>query len=238
MSPKNHDAEDDPSASGRAAIAVDLVVFAIIDSELKVLLNQRERQPFKGTWSLPGGFVRIADGPGQGESLNDSARRHLAEQTGLPEGHGHLQQLSTFGRAGRDPRTRVIAVSWCALLPPEASTAVQPGGLQWFSVADDTPWMRLAFDHAEIMASGVERIQADLDRNTTAFELVPSTFTVGELRSVYEAIQGRAHDPRNFRRRFQRLTQEGIVEQAPGKRHLGKSRPAMVWRLVRGQPAG
>ena len=91
--------------------------------------------------------------------------------------------------------------------------------------------MRLAFDHADILQAAIDRMRTDIEHTDLAFALVPSTFTVGELRDVYEAVKGSKHDARNFRRRFQRLIAGELVEEAPGRRHLGRARPAKVWRF-------
>src|SRR5262249_58851714 len=74
---------------------------------LKVLLIQRELEPFRGGWALPGGFVRMD------ENLEDAARRELLEETGLER--GFLEQLFTFGDVDRDPRGRVVSVAYYAL---------------------------------------------------------------------------------------------------------------------------
>src|SRR5262245_12636647 len=92
----------------RAALTVDCVVFGFDDGELKVLLIQRGLEPFKGKWALPGGFVRV------GETLDDAARRELAEEAGLRD--VFLEQLYTFGEVKRDPRERVVSVAYYALV--------------------------------------------------------------------------------------------------------------------------
>ena len=91
--------------------------------------------------------------------------------------------------------------------------------------------MRLSFDHAEILDAAIQRVREKMDHSSIAFGLVPDTFTVGELRDAHEAIQSRRYDARNFRRKFQRMLEEGVVMEAPGKRHRGKARPAKVWKL-------
>ena len=73
----------------RAALTVDCVVFGFNEGELKVLLIERALEPFKGKWALPGGFVRVD------ETLEDAARRELAEEAGLRS--VFLEQLYTFG---------------------------------------------------------------------------------------------------------------------------------------------
>ncbi len=86
----------------RPAVTADCVVFTLDDEDLKVLLIQRGQEPFKGQWALPGGFAEV------GESLEDTARRELHEETGLK--NVFLEQLYTFSTPGRDPREHVILV--------------------------------------------------------------------------------------------------------------------------------
>jgi 8-oxo-dGTP diphosphatase len=207
----------------------------VVQSELKVLLTKREHQPFKGTWSLPGDFVKSATNRRQGEDLISTAKRTLKDHFGSESEHCFLEQLHTFGRAGRDPRMRVISVAWCAVVPPDwavVNASTQDHHARWFSADEEVPWIRLAFDHAEILQMGIERVRDKLDQSTIAFRLLPTHFTVSELREIYEVIKGKRYDPRNFRRRFQRMLSGGIVEETPEKRLTGPSRPARTWRWI------
>ena len=92
----------------RAALTVDCVVFGYDEGELKVLLIERGLEPFTGRWALPGGFVRVD------ETLEQAARRELAEETGLKD--VFLEQLYTFGDVDRDPRERVVSEAYYALV--------------------------------------------------------------------------------------------------------------------------
>lgn len=220
----------------RPSVAVDIVIFTIVDADLKVLLIEREEHPFRGAWALPGGFVRVEEGESQGEDVEAAALRRLAEETHLDPGSIYLEQLYTFGKAGRDPRTRVISVAYYALVRPDLAPFVAAG-----EQASDAAWHSvnaldldsLAFDHGEIVHTALERIRGKVDYTDIAFELVPQTFSIPELRSVYEVIKGQTYDPGNFRRRFHRMQTDGIIEKAPGKR-ITASKPASVFRFVRG----
>ena len=219
----------------RPSVTVDLVIFTVLDTDLKVLLIQRAEHPEKGKWALPGGFLRVREGEdNQGEDLEAAAHRELAEETGLPIGSAYLEQLYTFGRAGRDPRTRVISGSWYALIRPDLAPVVTAGSdasaVSWFSLEELPP--NLAFDHGEILGVGVERIRGKIDYAPIAFDLVPPAFTIAELRAVYEAVKGEPCDAGNFRRRFLRMQSDGLVEKAPGKR-LGSRKPSAVFRFLR-----
>jgi 8-oxo-dGTP diphosphatase len=90
--------------------------------------------------------------------------------------------------------------------------------------------MRLSFDHAEILHTAVERVREKADTSDITFKLVDDAFTVAELHDAHEAIKARRYDSRNFRRRFKRMVEDGVVVEAPGKRHRGRARPAKVWR--------
>lgn len=233
----------------KPSVTTDLVIFTILDNDLKVLLIKRGGHPYKGSWALPGGFLDVGEGEGekQGEDLDTCAHRELAEETGLPEGACFLEQLYTFGNAGRDPRTRVVTVAYYALVSPDKAKVVQAGDdateAEWVSVAgsllemtDPSKRMRLlAFDHTFILEKALERIRGKIDYAPIAFELVPETFTVAELRRVYEVVKGQTYDPANFTKRFRRMVSDGIILPAEGKRQARSGgRPAKVYLFNRG----
>lgn len=176
-------AEDFP----RPAVAVDMVVFTVDRGELRVLCIERGEAPFKGAWALPGGFVRV--GPSardQGEDLDAAARRELLEETGLEPAQVYLAQLGAFGTSGRDPRMRVIAIAYYALVRPDLVPLVRAGGdaagVRWWS-ATNLP--ELAFDHRAIIERAREALVLGLDRSAMPFALVPATFTIPELRGTW-----------------------------------------------------
>jgi 8-oxo-dGTP diphosphatase len=203
----------------RPAITVDIVIFTIRDGCLQVLLIQRGEEPFKGSWALPGGFVRIH------ESLEEAAARELEEETGINQ--AYLEQLYTYGRPQRDPRDRVITVAYFALIP--ADKPINTAGSRevaqaaWFSV-DVLP--ELAFDHAEIACYALRRLRYKLEYSAVGFELLPEQFSLSELQTAYEIILGENLDKRNFRRR---ILDAGIIEATPEMRS-GEGRPARLYR--------
>jgi 8-oxo-dGTP diphosphatase len=224
-----------PDAYARPSVTVDVVILTIVDAELRVLLVRRDQPPFRRAWALPGGFVRVGDGRrDQGEDLDDAARRELAEEAGLDAAPLYLEQLGAFGRPRRDPRMRVITVAYYALVPPDLVPLVRAGGdagdVRWFA-ARGGGRPRLAFDHDAILLRALERIVERIDVSELMFHLVPRTFTIPELRAVREIVTARKQDPGNFRRRVQRMIEDGVIERAPGRRITG-SKPATVYRFV------
>jgi 8-oxo-dGTP diphosphatase len=202
------------------AVTTDVVVFTIRDGRLSILLVQRANPPYQREWALPGGFLDID------EDLDACAARELEEETGISG--VYLEQLYTFGATHRDPRERVISVTYYALVPLDALATPRAA-----SDAADVGWHafealpRLAFDHAEIVEVAHRRLVAKLDYSTIAFQFMPETFTLTELQCVYESLLNQKLDKRNFRKRILSLD---LVEETGRQRRTGNHRPAREYR--------
>ncbi len=175
----------------------------------------RDHEPFLGAWSLPGGAV------GRTEDLKEAARRVLSESIG-PHQPRHLEQLASFGAPERDPRGRVVSVSYLALLPEPVNP--EPEALWWPVAAPPC----LAFDHSRILESAMGRLRGKLSYSNVAYGLLPYEFTLTDLQSVYEAVLGRGLDKRNFRKK---VLSVGMLEEAEGQRR-GSHRPAQLYRFA------
>jgi 8-oxo-dGTP diphosphatase len=177
----------------RPAVTVDCVVFGLDEDDLKILLIQRERPPFRHSWALPGGFVLMD------ETLEDAALRELREETAISK--VYLEQLYTFGEVERDPRGRVITVAYYALAKlseHKVAAATDAENVAWFPL-DDTP--SLAFDHEKIIDIALDRLRGKVRYAPVGFELLPKRFTLTQLQRMYEIILERPLDKRNFRKK-------------------------------------
>lgn len=186
----------------RPALTVDCVVFGLDEQDLKVLLIQRDLEPFAGQWALPGGFAAV------GEALEDAARRELMEETGLR--NIFLEQLYTFSDPERDPREHVVTVAYYALVnlsEHKVQAATDARNAAWFAV-DDIP--KLAFDHAAILKVAYDRLKGKIRYQPVGFELLPGKFTLRQLQGLYEKILDRELDKRNFRKKILNM---GIIEE-------------------------
>ena len=209
----------DVSQYERPSVTVDVIVFTLRRGRLQVLLVQRKHWPAAGTWAIPGGFVHMQ------ESLEDAARRELAEETGVDDPDVYLEQLYTFGDPGRDPRTRVITVAYFALVSSDRlrlRAGSDAAAAEWFP-AYDLP--SLAFDHADILAYALRRLRYKLEYKAVAFQLLPETFTLTELQEAYQHILNEQLDKRNFRRK---VLAAGILDETPHVRG-GVHRPAKLY---------
>jgi len=205
----------------RAALTVDCVVFGFDEGELKVLLIERGLEPFKGKWALPGGFVRV------NETLDDAARRELEEEAGLRD--VFLEQLCTFGAVDRDPRERVVSVAYYALVKlaaHETKAATDAADARWFPVSK-VP--KLAFDHADILTTGLARLKSKVRYEPIGFELLPPKFTLSQLQHLYEAVLENNLDKRNFRKK---VLSFGLLVPLRETQMTGRHRLAQLFRLA------
>ncbi|WP_328332543.1 NUDIX hydrolase [Kribbella sp. NBC_00382] len=206
-------------------VAADLVILTVREGSLQVLLIRRGIAPYRGRWALPGGFVRPK------EDLEEAARRELQEETGLLSDRIHLEQVATYGEPGRDPRGRVISVTYLALVPdlPSPVAGTDAASAEWVAVdevlADQS---RLAFDHHRILTDAVERARAKLEYSPLAAAFCPDEFTISELRGIYEAVWGVQLDPRNFHRKATKT--DGFVIPLGATTTRDGGRPAQLFR--------
>ena len=170
--------------------AVIAVVLQVRDCKLQVLLWERALDPFRGSWSLPGGTLA------EGETLEQSIRRHLETKVDVRE-LSHLEQLETLSGPGRHPERWELATAYLGLVPGDVDPGV-PDDTRWFPV-DELP-QQLAFDHGPIVLAGRERLRAKLSYTNAGFALAPAEFTISELRDLYRAALGHDVSATNLQR--------------------------------------
>lgn len=214
----------DPSAYPRVAVTVDLVVLTIRDERLSAVVVRRGQPPYKGRLALPGGFVQPTEG------LATAAARELSEEAGLAVGRVHLEQLASYGDPRRDPRMRVITIAYLALAPdlPTPTGGSDAASAEWRDVGELLTYpQRLAFDHHEILTDGVERARAKLEYTPLATAFCAPTFTVAELRRVYEIVWDTTLDPRNFHRKVTKTP--GFINPTGRTTTRDGGRPAQLY---------
>ncbi|WP_326645582.1 NUDIX hydrolase [Streptosporangium sp. NBC_01755] len=216
----------DPRVYPAVAVTVDVVALTIRGGGLRVLLIRRGEQPHAGRWALPGGFIR------PDEDLPQAAARELAEETGL-SGLGdrvHIEQLASYGTPDRDPRMRVVSISYLAFAPdlPDPRAGTDAADAAWQPV-DKLP--ELAFDHDRILAHGLERARGKLEYTPLATAFAGEKFTISELRGVYETVWGVPLHAGNFHRKI--LSVPGFVESTGETTESGGARGGPRAKLYR-----
>jgi 8-oxo-dGTP diphosphatase len=228
----------DADAFPRPSVTVDVAALTAHDGHLWALMIKRRHHPFRDTWALPGGFVRID------ESLDQAAERELAEETGLD--NVYLEQLYSFGDPQRDPRTRVITVAyyalvdWQRLLPlrSEDQPTLFKVEVEWSGetggpvnlLDGEGRRVELAFDHTDILGMAVKRIRGKLDYVPIGFQLLPTRFTLRQLQDIHETILDQPLNKDSFRRR---MLASGLLEATGEREDEVDHRPAELYRFAR-----
>ena len=202
-------------------VALDCIIFGFDGEELRLLIHKRKFEPFKGHWSLFGGFMK------EEESLDDAANRILYELTGLR--HIYMEELRTFGNIARDPAGRVISVAYYALIPAHrySEDYSKPYSAAWFNLRELPP---LIMDHDEMVRQGLDQLRREASSRPLGFELLPVEFTLPQLQALYEAIFQSSLDKRNFRKKILSMD---ILVKLDEKDKSGSRKGAYLYRFDR-----
>lgn len=174
-------------------VAVDCVILGYQEEEIKLLLYPRSFEPYKGKWSLLGGFVQ------EHESADEAAARILEQTTGLKQ--IYQEQVAAFTDPERDPEARVISLAYFALIRIDLhdEERVKENGAYWVPIRK---LPQLIFDHQQMYEKALVKLQQKTDYSLVGLELLPERFTLIQLRKLYEAIFQREFDPGNFRKKI------------------------------------
>lgn len=201
-------------------LTVDAVVFQISNNALEVLLINRQNEPFKGEWALPGGYNA------EGEKTLDALGRIVLQKTSvdIEKDLQYIEQLYTFDTVDRDPRGHAVSVTYMGcgrdieLREPASHVAFMPV----------TTLPTLAYDHANIIRYAHERLIAKLTYTNAVSAFLPSSFTLSQLQTAYEAIFGHEFDKRNFRKKFLSLN---LIHETNEVWREGAHRPAKLYNF-------
>src|SRR3989338_3386934 len=207
------------------SVTTDIVIFTIADEQLKVLLIKRANEPFKNQWALPGGFLFEKEDP------DKAAIRTLWTKAGIKD--VYLEQLYTFGGSGRDPRGKIITISYFALSPQDKIKIVVSDKIQTPTFRSVKKLPDIAFDHNRIITYALQRLQSKLEYTNAVYSLLPHYFTFNQLQRTYEIILNKKLDKRNFRKKFMLL---GLIK--PTKKILKgeRQRPAKLYAFKSRKP--
>jgi 8-oxo-dGTP diphosphatase len=219
----------DPSRFPPFGVTVDVVILTMAEGTLHALLVRRGEAPFQGMWAIPGGFKRPT------ETLDEAAKRELAEETGI-DAASLPTQFGAYGDPGRDPRMNVVTIAYLAVLRDVGAivAGTDAADAALVPVSDVlNEKIDLAFDHLRIVRDAVERVRVELEVTGIATAFVGATFTLAELRAVYEALWGVQLDAANFRRSI--VADDGWVIPTGRRARPGPAggRPAELYRAGR-----
>jgi len=199
-------------------VAVDCIIFGFDQKRIQILLHKRKFEPYKGGWSLFGGFLD------EYEDIDKAAERILNSLTGFSD--IYLEQLYVYGNVERD-KERVISVAYFALINTEQYSSMAGGEYDavWFPL-EELP--ELVLDHKIMVEKALRRLKRKALSEPIGFELLPEKFTLPRLQRLYETIYGEGFDKRNFRKK---LLSMGILEKLVEKDKSESKKGAYLFRF-------
>ena len=226
-------------------VTIDVLPLSVHEKALYILLSERKTPPYRGMWALPGRFISM------NESAEPAAERMMHEL--LPSAEGYLEQLYTFTELNRDPRGRVISLSYLDVLPwktVQDSVLRGDSSLVCFAASLNEKGLRLkgadgtllsgndlAFDHGRIIETGIRRLRGKIDYTEIGFRFLAdmNAFSLSELQDVFEAVLGEKVDSSNFRRTIiNRYEKTGQLRQTELSARRGPGRPAVLYSMAKG----
>ncbi|MFC6860252.1 NUDIX hydrolase [Zunongwangia atlantica] len=200
-------------------VATDCIIFGFDAGKLKLLVFKRRVEPFLGTWSLIGSFVRME------EDVSVAAKRVLTEITGLD--NVFMEQLKAYGLADRDPGYRCVSIAQFALIRIDDydKELTEKHGAHWFEL-EELP--ELVLDHSQMVEDAMARLKRKARYQPIGFELLPEKFTIPQLQSLYEAIYQKKLDDRNFRKKLMSL---GLLIKLNEKDKSSSRRGAFLYKF-------
>jgi 8-oxo-dGTP diphosphatase len=206
---------------------VELVVQSLIDERLSTLLIQRQEEPHKGSWALPGGVLRVD----LDTDLAAAAHRVAKERLGVAP--ANLAPLASVGAKGRDPRGANawgLSLVFRSFISDGTSNFIagkRVAGLAWFAADDPQPVM--AFDHGHLVLQAAQTTRHEVENLHFPTDFAPEQFTLGELQRLSECALGRKIDKASFRRK---LRERNLVKPIEGAQQRGLAhRPAAIYCL-------
>jgi 8-oxo-dGTP diphosphatase len=203
-------------------VTADCVIFGFDGKSLRILLIERGVEPFKGSWALPGGFVRID------ETVEEAAIRELQEETNVKG--VYMSQLAVFSKVDRDPRERVITVAFFALVKPSDHDVIggdDAASARWFGI-DDYP--SLVFDHEQIVRAAFSQLQRNFRAGNVGLELFEDKFSMSQLYTLHSLVTQKEIDRRNF---YKKMTSNEYIEPTREKMSETPHKPSQLFALDR-----
>lgn len=212
-----------------AGISIDCVIFGYHEGNLKILALEYKKT---GLFALPGGFIK------KNQSLNGAAEHVLFKRTGLS--NIYLIQFHTFGSLERsDPGPmkelmknnnlklpsdhwlfqRFISVGYYSLVDYKKAEPVPDmfsDSCKWYDV-HELP--ELILDHQHIFNKAFEQLRENIDHKAVGLNLLDKTFTMAELKTLYETILDKKLHRTGFHRK---MMNSGRLKRL-GKKKTGKA---------------
>lgn len=192
-------------------------IFTVEKGVLKILLERKKEEPYKGYWILP---QELLKGNITLEENVENTLKRVINTSKI-----YLKQDYTFSDINRNPNERIIATSYIALVDNRVLKVNDNIELNWFDL-DELP--KIGYDNRQIIEKSRETLKKGLLTTTILKNLFPIEFTLPELQSVFECIMNKELDRRNFRKKILNLN---LIEELGYNSVGGSGRPAKLYKF-------
>lgn len=192
-------------------------IFTVEKGKLKILLERKKEDPYKGYWILPNETLKK-------DTTLEVTIESILNRT-INTSKIYIEQNYTFSGIDRYPGNRIISTSYIGLVDNKKLKLNDEIELNWFNL-DELP--KIGYDHKEIIETSKELLKTKLVNTTILKNLFPNEFTLPELQSVFESIMNKNLDRRNFRKKFLTLN---LIEETGNNSVGGSGRPAKLYKF-------
>lgn len=192
-------------------------IFTVEKGKLKILLERKKEDPYKGYWILPNETLKK-------DTTLEVTIESILNRT-INTSKIYIEQNYTFSGIDRYPGNRIISTSYIGLVDNKKLKLNDEIELNWFNL-DELP--KIGYDHKEIIETSKELLKTKLVNTTILKNLFPNEFTLPELQSVFESIMNKNLDRRNFRKKFLTLN---LIEETGNNSIGGSGRPAKLYKF-------
>lgn len=192
-------------------------IFTVEKGKLKILLERKKEDPYKGYWILPNETLKK-------DTTLEVTIEAMLNRT-INTSKIYTEQSYTFSAVDRNPNNRVIGVSYIGLIEDKKIKLNQDLELNWFNLKE---LPKIGYDHKGIIETAQKQLKTKLVNTTILKNLFPNEFTLPELQSVFESIMNKNLDRRNFRKKFLTLN---LIEETGNNSIGGSGRPAKLYRF-------
>lgn len=196
-------------------------IFTVDKGVCKVLLIQRDNEPYKGTWALTGGAIY------NNETIEEGLLREIKEKTNITNADFMFSNI--YSEVDRSPVMRMVGISYIAVMDIKkanlVTTTKKTRNAGWFSI-DDIP--ELAYDHNRVLEDAIKVLKTKIVSSDILKSLYPDGFTLPEIQKVYEAILDKNLDRRNFRKKMLSL---GFIEDTGKSVKFEGNKPAKLYKF-------
>ena len=195
-----------------------LGIFTVDKGKIKVLLERKQDEPYRGYWMLPTSYLN---------GYLENKVEEMFDEIGLP--NMFYTQDKTYADIELASQNNVVGISYLCLIDIVTynlkSISDEELELEWFDL-ESIP--KIAYNHNVVIKNLYDSFKLKIVNSNILKILFPSDFTLPELQRIYETVLNTKIDRRNFRKKLINL---GYIRSTGDMNDGYTGRPAKLYRF-------